>query len=207
MSVIEILKQQRLTAIIRLPQIQHAVDLARALSDGGIKVLEFTLTSQGALEAITQVKGNFPDLCVGVGSVTTLAHVYTSIDAGADFMVSPITKPTIIDLCKAAGIAVMPGAFTPTEIFHAAELGADVVKVFPARNLGASYIKDILAPMPNLKLMPTGGIDLNNLQDYLQAGAIAVGIGGNLVNKTAIEEGKWETITEIARNYVQAAQR
>ncbi len=204
MSIVEILSQQRLTAIIRLPVIRHPVELARAFSEGGIKVLEFTLTSEGALEAVTLVKESLPDLTVGVGSATNLAHVYAAIDAGTDFIVSPVTKPHMIELCKTAGIAVMPGAFTPTEILHAAELGADVVKVFSVRSLGPNYIKDILAPMPHLKLMPTGGIDLTNIQDYLRAGVLAVGVGGNLINQAAIEAEDWEKVTEIAREYTAA---
>lgn len=142
---------------------------------------------------------------IGIGSVRNIAEARAALDASADFVVSPITNLAVIEACAEAGVAVMPGAFSPTEIASAWEAGADIVKVFPARGLGPGYIKDVLAPMPYLKLMPTGGIDLKNLQSYFAAGAVAAGIGGNLIDSAAIARGDWQAVADVAAQYAEAA--
>jgi 2-dehydro-3-deoxyphosphogluconate aldolase/(4S)-4-hydroxy-2-oxoglutarate aldolase len=133
--------------------------------------------------------------------------VHAAAEAGAQFIVSPILKSEIIAACQQLELVCIPGAFTPTEIFAAMELGADLVKVFPARSLGATYIRDLVAPLPQLRLVPTGGVDLDNLNEFLSAGAVAVAIGSQLVDKNLIAEGQFDKIVERARKFAQAANR
>ena len=206
---ITLIERSRLVAIVRLDDLTAASDLAEALIAGGVSALEFTLTNPDAPSAIRSLRCHSIALSqgkatVGMGSVRTLDEAKQAVDCGAQFVVSPITSVPILDYCKKNKIAVFPGAFTPTEIAMAWDAGADAVKVFPARSLGPSYIRDVLAPMPYLKLMPTGGIDLKNIHDYLNAGAIAVGIGSQLLDATAIRAGDWAAIAKTASLYVNA---
>lgn len=210
-QVLDIVSKTRLVAIIRLDDLSQAVALSKALLAGGVIAQEFTLSNPKALDALAEVKAALPEFsnaqaALGLGSVRNVAEAQAAIKAGAQFVVTPIMKLEVIDVCKHAGIPIMPGAFTPTEIATAYEAGADVVKVFPARTLGPSYIKDVLAPMPYLKLMPTGGVDLENMTSFFKAGAVSVGVGGNLLDKKAIEAGDWQKVSEIARQYAEAAQ-
>src|SRR5688572_3220728 len=164
--VLSTISKSRLVAIIRLPDLQHAAGLVRALLAGGVNALEFTLTNRDSIDVIKTLKAEIPEFArgeavIGAGTVLTLDDLRAVLDAGAQFVVSPMLNPDLIKGCKEAGVPVMPGAYTPTEIVAAWNYGADVVKVFPARALGPSYIKDVLAALPHLRLMPTGGIDLN----------------------------------------------
>jgi 2-dehydro-3-deoxyphosphogluconate aldolase/(4S)-4-hydroxy-2-oxoglutarate aldolase len=138
----------------------------------------------------------------GAGTVTDAATARAVIDAGAQYIVSPVFRREVIDVCHERGIAVAPGCFTPTEILDAHEYGADVVKVFPATALGPSYIKDIRAPLPQVRLMPTGGVTLDNAGDWIRAGAVAVGVGSALLDNQAIAEGRLEVLTDNARRIV-----
>jgi 2-dehydro-3-deoxyphosphogluconate aldolase / (4S)-4-hydroxy-2-oxoglutarate aldolase len=209
-TVLELISKTRLVAIIRLDDLSQALQLSKALLAGGVVAQEFTLSNPKALEALSEVKaalGEFSNggATIGLGSVRTVDEAHAAIKAGAQFVVTPITKLDVIEVCKNAGVPIMPGAFTPTEIATAHEAGADVVKVFPVRALGSNYIKDVLAPMPYLKLMPTGGVDLENMTSFFKAGAVAVGVGGNLLDKKAIEAGDWEKVSSIAKQYADAA--
>jgi 2-dehydro-3-deoxyphosphogluconate aldolase/(4S)-4-hydroxy-2-oxoglutarate aldolase len=208
--VLELLTKTRLVAIIRLDDLSQAVTLSKALLAGGVVAQEFTLSNPKALEALSEAKAALAEFSsgqavIGLGSVRNVDEAQAAIKAGAHFVVTPITKLEVIELCKNAGVPIMPGAFTPTEIAAAHDAGADIVKVFPARTLGAGYIKDVLAPMPYLKLMPTGGIDLENMASFFKAGAVSVGVGGNLLDKKAIEAGDWEKVSSVARQYAEAA--
>ncbi len=208
--VLELIAKTRLVAIIRLDDLSQAVQLSKALLAGGVVAQEFTLSNPKALDALSETKaalGEFSNgqATIGLGSVRNVDEAHAAIKAGAQFVVTPITKLDVIEACKNAGIPIMPGAFTPTEIATAHDAGADVVKVFPARTLGAGYIKDVLAPMPYLKLMPTGGVDLENMASFFKAGAVSVGVGGNLLDKKAIESGDWEKVSSIAFQYAMAA--
>ena len=152
----------RLVAIIRLDDLSQAVSISRALLDAGVYLQEFTLSNPKAMDAIREVRAALPafdgnSAAIGLGSVRSVAEVDQAVEAGAQFIVTPIMRPEVIARCRAAGVPVMPGAYTPTEIAAAWDAGAAFVKVFPVRSLGPSYIKDVLAPMPFLKLMPTGG--------------------------------------------------
>ena len=209
-AVLEILSQTRLLAVIRQDDLSHAEAVATALLDAGVKVQEFTLTNPDSLDAIKQMRrheafGEAGGL-VGAGSVRTLDEAHQAIDAGAQFVVTPIMDLDIIEVCKEAGVPVFPGAFTPTEIHAAWRAGAEAVKVFPATTLGPGYIKDVLAPLPYLKLIPTGGVDLLNITAFLDQGAFAVGTGSSLLNREALKNEDWEGLSTHARAFVKAAE-
>ncbi|MCC6507570.1 MAG: bifunctional 4-hydroxy-2-oxoglutarate aldolase/2-dehydro-3-deoxy-phosphogluconate aldolase [Pirellulaceae bacterium] len=208
-QVLQLIQRLRIVAIVRLDDLSQAVNISSALAAGGILAQEFTLTNPDALRVLPEVKQSLTsqgyETAIGVGSVRNLTEAQAALAAQADFIVSPITSVPIIQACRQAQVAVMPGAYTPTEIALAWDSGADVVKVFPARALGPGYIKDVLAPMPYLKLMPTGGVDLTNIKTFLTAGAVALGIGGNLIDAKAIQASDWAAVTNIARQYSEAA--
>ncbi len=192
-------------AIVRLKDYGYATEVVSALEEGGIKFIELTLTGAGALEGLTKAKKYIDNnTALGIGSVRSEKEAVDSINAGADFLVTPICIPEIIKSCS--DIPVAMGAYTPTEAAKAHDSGAKYVKIFPARVLGANYIKDILAPLPYLKLIPTGGIDIGSMRNFLDAGAIGVGIGGNLIPQRAVDEKRFNLITEVAKEYVKALQ-
>lgn len=194
-------------AIVRLTDLTDAVAISRALLAGGLTTLEFTLTNSAALQAVAQTRAALGDaVTVGVGTVLSAQHAHEAIAAGAEFLVTPIVRRDVIAVGVAAGVPVASGAFTPTEIWDAWEAGAALVKVFPARSLGPGYIKDILAPLPTLKLVPTGGIDVENCAAYIQAGAFSVGIGSNLVDSKLIAAKNWAELSRRAAQYVAACQ-
>ncbi len=209
-KALDLICTHRLVAIVRLDDLTHAVALSQALLDGGIVAQEFTLTNPDALTAIQQISRSIPNFTngtatIGVGSVRSAEQAIAAIQAGAQFVVSPNTDCEVTDACKAVGIPFMPGAMTPTEIAHAWKLGAAAVKVFPARSLGPTYVSDVLAPMPDIKLMPTGGVDASNMEAYLKAGAVAVGIGVNALNKHAILQRDWKQVTDVAAQCAKIA--
>lgn len=200
MSAIEQVLEKKVVAVVRLDDYQKAVEVARALMEGGVTVLEFTLTGQGAFDAITATRKALGDsVCVGVGTVLTAEQAEAAVEAGAQFAVTPAVRPQVISTCIKNRMLVLCGGFTPTELLQAHEAGAEMVKVFPARLGGPSYIKDVLAPLPFLKLVPTGGVSPENAKDYLAAGAAAVGIGGNLVSNKLVAAGAFDQITAVAR--------
>ena len=196
-----------LVAIIRSDRPQGLFETASALAEGGVKALEITLTTPGALVAISNLatasKGKF---IVGAGSVLDAESARAAILAGAEFLVMPNLNTGAIELAKRYGKIICPGALTPTEIVNAQQAGADLIKIFPASSLGPGYIKAILAPLPQVCLVPVGGINLENVADYFRAGAAAVGVGGSLVSSKLICQGDWAAITELARKYVRVVQ-
>jgi 2-dehydro-3-deoxyphosphogluconate aldolase/(4S)-4-hydroxy-2-oxoglutarate aldolase len=205
----EVLADAKLVAIVRLDSLEHADQLVDTLLEAGVRCIEFTLTNRKAPEVVAKLVQHHPSFrtgqaFLGIGSVRTLDEAKLVLDAGSQFVVTPITVPQVIQTCVERKIPIACGAFTPTEIATAWELGANLVKVFPARGLGPNYIRDVLAPMPFLKLMPTGGIDANNAADYLNAGATAVGVGGKICSATLIEERNWDEIRTLASQLVQA---
>jgi 2-dehydro-3-deoxyphosphogluconate aldolase/(4S)-4-hydroxy-2-oxoglutarate aldolase len=204
-TVLDAIAAARIVAIVRLERYDRAVELARALLAGGISAIEFTLTGAGAHDAIGAARAALGDhVQVGVGSVLTAQAADAAIDAGAQFVVTPTLRLEVIAACGARGVPVLCGAFTPTEALTAHEAGADMVKIFPARLGGPQYIRDLLAPLPFLKLAPTGGIGPENARAYLDAGAAAVGVGGNLVSAAAVAEADWGRIEATARTIVEA---
>jgi 2-dehydro-3-deoxyphosphogluconate aldolase / (4S)-4-hydroxy-2-oxoglutarate aldolase len=206
MSAMEQILAKKIIAVVRLDDYSRAVDVARALEAGGVSVLEFTLTGQGAMEAITATRKALGDaVCVGVGTVLKPKDADKAIDAGAQFAVTPTVRPQVIEVCARRQTLVLCGGLTPTELLEAHEAGAEMVKVFPARLGGPKFIKDVLAPLPFLKLVPTGGVSPENAREFLEAGAVAVGVGGNLVSNKLVAADAFEQITESARACVQAA--
>ena len=205
MSVIEEILSKKIIAVVRLDDYARAIDVARALAAGGITVLEFTLTGQGAIEAVTATRKAMGEaVCVGVGTVLKAEDADAAINAGAQFAVTPTVLRQVIATCAKRQILVLGGGFTPTELLEAHEAGAELVKVFPARLGGPKFIKDVLAPLPFLKLVPTGGVSTENARDYLSAGAVAVGIGGNLVSNKLVAAEAFDQITATAQACIDA---
>lgn len=192
-------------AIVRLEDLTEAVALAEALVAGGLTSLEFTLTNSRALHAVAGARAALGDAAsIGVGTVLNGQQARDAIAAGAQFLVTPVLRHDVIGEGVAQGVPVVCGAFTPTEIWEAWQAGAPLIKVFPARSLGPSFVKDVLAPLPDLKLVPTGGVDLDNCAAYIKAGAWSVGLGSNLVDSKLVAAHNWAELTRRARAYVEA---
>lgn len=189
--------------IVRLDRAERIVDLARALARGGCSALEVTLTVPGALDAIARLAKEVPELCLGAGTVTTPEQVDEVVQAGATYVVSPIFDVTVIERAHAREVAVAPGCFTPTEMFAAHRAGADFVKLFPAGGHGPRFLKDVLAPLPALPVIPTGGVSVDNAADWIRAGARAVGVGTALVDPRLVQAGAWSELEERARRLVE----
>jgi len=195
-----------LVPVIRADSAAIALRIVEALVDGGIRTLEITMTVPDALDAIGSVADRFgASVLLGAGTVTSRALAEGAIDAGAEFLVTPCVVPEVIAVAKQRDVAVLPGAMTPTEVFTAWSLGGDIIKIFPASNVGgASYLKALKGPFPQIPLCPTGGVNLQTIGDFMKAGASAVGVGGELVSKAAIDKGDFAQITALARQYVAA---
>jgi 2-dehydro-3-deoxyphosphogluconate aldolase/(4S)-4-hydroxy-2-oxoglutarate aldolase len=205
MSVIQRILSEIIIAVVRLDDYARAVEVAQALVAGGVSVLEFTLTGAGALDAITATRRALGEAaCVGVGTVLEAEEAEAAILAGAQFAVTPAVRPAVIAVCVRQAIPIACGGFTATELLTAHEAGAELVKLFPAQLGGPRYLKDILAPLPFLKIVPTGGVSPDNARDYLAAGAVAVGIGGNLVSNKLVAAGAFDQITLGAQKCVAA---
>lgn len=203
MTELEIIAKHKLVAIVRLDNLSIARELAQALIDGGIRAIEFTLTNPDAVSTIAEIRQHVGDqVAIGAGSVITAEQVWAVAEAGAQFVVSPVWKREVNSACGEVDLPFMPGAFTPTEILKAWEWGASAVKVFPANHLGKRYIKDVLAPLPHLRLMPTGGVNLENMREFLDYGAFALGVGSSLINNEAVADRDWERLRDNARRYV-----
>ena len=195
----------RIIAIVRLDSAGETIAVAQALKAGGIDCIEFTMTTPGALETVAVASRTFgDDVLLGVGTVLDAATARMAILAGAQFIVTPTFKAETIETCRRYGRPVAAGALTPTEILSAWEAGADLVKVFPADTMGAGYIRSVLAPLPQVRLVPTGGISTANAAEYIKAGALALGVGGRLVDKNAVARGDFELLTQEARALVSA---
>jgi 2-dehydro-3-deoxyphosphogluconate aldolase/(4S)-4-hydroxy-2-oxoglutarate aldolase len=192
-----------LIGIMRNIPIDKTALLASHFLQSGLTTLEVTMNSAGAQEIITQLSVEFGEsLNIGAGTVLTLADLEKALSAGATFIVTPILNDEVIKSCVAAGIPVFPGAFTPTEIYKAWAMGASMVKVFPATKLGPDYIKEVLAPLNSIKLVPTGGITINNFLDFLKAGATGLGMGSQLFNTEMIKNNRWDELDNLFSEFV-----
>lgn len=190
--------------VVRGSQPETIILLAKALQAGGINSIEITIETPGALEVIKKVASEMAGtFIVGAGTVLDGETARLAILSGAQFIVSPSLQPDVITVAKRYGKPVAPGAMTPTEIVRAYELGADMVKVFPASTLGAKYIKDIRGPLGHIPIMATGGINVNNAAEFIKAGCLALGVGGSLASQQVIAEGNWSYITEKASQLVE----
>ncbi len=195
MELAAALEQTPVVAIIRLGDSGGAARAARAVVDGGVPAVEITLTTPGALESLARLSAELGDaVCAGAGSVRTADDARRAIGAGARYLVTPVLAVPVIEAGAAAGVPVVCGGFTPTELATAQAAGAYAVKVFPANVLGPGYLRDVLAPMPDLRLVPTGGVDATNLAAYVRAGAIAVGVGSALVDAGSVARGDWDVL-------------
>ncbi|MCX6022804.1 MAG: bifunctional 4-hydroxy-2-oxoglutarate aldolase/2-dehydro-3-deoxy-phosphogluconate aldolase [Chloroflexi bacterium] len=199
------IQREILMAVVRTDTAEQAAATARALVRGGITVIEITLTIPGAVEVMAALSAELPEALVGAGTVLTPEQTAAVLGAGARFAVSPAWTPGLIEACREAGAVSVPGALTPTEISHTAGAGADLVKVFPADAVGGpSYLRAVLAPLPHLRLVPSGGVKLDTMPAFLDAGAFALALGGDLTPNALVRAGDWDGITERARRYVQA---
>lgn len=205
-EILQHLLNEKAVAIARLDSGEQLVWVAEALKAGDISAIEFTFSTPGALDMLKEASARFgEEVLLGAGTVLDPETARAAILAGAEFIVTPTVNLETIALCRRYGKLIMAGAMTPTEMLTAWEAGADLVKVFPASTIGGpAYIKAVLAPLPQLRLVPTGGVSADNAAQYLRAGAVAVAVGGNLVNKTAVESGNWEAITAEAQKLVAA---
>lgn len=205
-AVLEQLTADALIPVIRADSPEVALRIVEALVEGGIRTLEITMTVPDALAAIGSVAGKFGhSVLLGAGTVTTGAMADGALDAGAEFLVTPCLVPEVIEVAKRNGVAVLPGAITPTEVFTAWSLGGDIIKIFPASHVGgASYLKALKGPFPQIPLCPTGGVNLTTIAEFIGAGAVAVGVGGELVSKAAIDAGDYAQITSLAKQFVAA---
>lgn len=211
-EVLNKISESGVVAVIRLKDAQKLAKVIEAVRQGGVKCIEITMTVPGAVEIIRTLASTLPkDVLLGAGTVTDAKTAEDVITAGAQFVVSPILNLEVINVCKNKNIACMPGCYTPTEIFTAWNAGADVIKIFPATTLGPKYFKDIAGPFPHIKMMPTGGVTIDNVGEWIAAGAVAVGIGSDLLDKKAIEEERYEVLTERAAkmyaNFIKAKQK
>ncbi len=197
-----------LVAVIRADSPDQLVDVCRSLRDGGVVFSEITMTTPGALDAIAQASAKLGgDAVIGVGSVLDAETARMAILAGAEFVVCPILNPAVIEMAHRYGKPVIPGGLTPTEILGAWQAGADVVKVFPANHFGPTYFKDLLAPMPQLRLTPTGGVSLETASDWLDAGAACLGVGSALVKRDLIKAKDWAGLTKLAGQFASIVKR
>lgn len=203
-QVLSTIEKHKTVAVLRIPDESLFEPVADALIRGGVHILEITLTVPNAVGLIRKASKRFGDqILLGVGSVLTADQVSESTDAGAQFVVSPVTKKAVIDRAVQLNKVMMAGAFTPTEIQQAWEWGSDIVKVFPANIAGMEFFKAVKAPMPHLKLMPTGGVTLTNGKEWLKAGACAVGVGSALVSDEDLKNRDFKAIEEKARVLVE----
>lgn len=204
MSDVERILDTGLVAIIRADDGDGLVDVAEALFEGGIDVLEVTFTVPGVLDIISQVSRRLGDrVLLGAGTVLDTESARAALLAGAEFIVSPTVNTDVIRLCRRYHKVVMPGAFTPTEVLAAWEAGADFVKVFPADVGGPPYLKALKGPLPQVRLLPTGGVNLETIDAFLAAGAAAVGLGSALVGKQAVRDRNFGAIRDLAAQFVQ----
>ncbi len=192
-------------AIIRADSSAQLIDAAKALAEGGITAMEVTMTTPDALQVIRDVSQALGDgILMGVGTVLDTETARMALLAGAEFVVTPVMKPDIIQLCNRYSKLIACGAYTPTEALAAHEAGADFIKIFPADTLGPSYIKAIRAPLPQLQIIPTGGVDIHTAGDFIRAGCVAVAAGSSLVSKEILKTGDWAKLTATAKAFVEA---
>jgi 2-dehydro-3-deoxyphosphogluconate aldolase / (4S)-4-hydroxy-2-oxoglutarate aldolase len=192
-----------IVAVVRSPDSQQLVEVARALADGGVSIVEITMSVPNALEVLRQVRQVLGErLLLGAGTVLDAETARAVLLAGAEYIVAPTLNLDVIRLCQRYDKLVMPGAFSPTEVLTAWEAGADIVKVFPADVVGPAYFRALRGPLPQVRLMPTGGVDLNTAAAFLKAGACCLGVGGQLVDPQAVAERNFDRIRDLARQYV-----
>ena len=203
-KIMQHMRELGLVPVLRASSAEEAIKIADAILAGGVNILEVTMTVPGAIRVIEQLANHHGEkLLIGAGTVLDAETARSCLLAGAQFIVSPALDLRTIELCRRYSVPIMPGALTPTEIVTAWQAGADVVKVFPCSALGgAKYLKALQGPLPQIQLIPTGGVSLSTAEEFLEAGAFALGVGGDLVDAKAAREGRTNVITENAQKYI-----
>jgi 2-dehydro-3-deoxyphosphogluconate aldolase/(4S)-4-hydroxy-2-oxoglutarate aldolase len=202
---LQLIRETGIIAIIRAQRPDQLIAAAEAIRQGGVRVIEVTLTTPGALTVITEAASKFGDeILIGAGTVLDAESARIAILAGAGFIVSPTIDLDNIGLCNRYGIPIMPGGYTPTELLRARQAGADMIKLFPADIGGAKLVKALLAPLPQLELVPTGGVDLNNASEFIRAGAAALGVGSSLISQSVLDSGDMSGLARRAAAFIQA---
>jgi 2-dehydro-3-deoxyphosphogluconate aldolase / (4S)-4-hydroxy-2-oxoglutarate aldolase len=207
-QIIDRILNPGIVAIIRADSSEQLIDAAAALCEGGVTGMEVTMTTPNALQVISDVRKKFGDkVLIGVGSVLDTETCRATILAGAEFVVTPITRPDVIRLCNRYAKPIASGCYTPTEAMTAHESGADFIKIFPADQLGPTYVKNILAPMPMLQIIPTGGVTVETAESFVKAGCVALAAGSSLVSKDILKNKDWKKLTATAAAFVEAVKK
>lgn len=202
-AVTAAIEDAAVVAVIRIQDAERLRQVVDAVAEGGVRAIEITMTVPGATESIRALSRSIPSgVLLGAGTVIDADTAARVVDAGACFVVSPVLRPALVEACHRLDVAAMPGCFSPTEILTAWEAGADIVKVFPATVLGPGFFADVRAPLPQVKLMPTGGVTLDNAGDWIRAGAVAVGVGTALLDRAAIAAGRYGVLRDNAARIV-----
>ena len=205
-EIISLLTNPGIIAVVRAQKAEQVIPLSEALIAGGVIAIEITMTTPNAIEAIRDARKKLGERAViGVGTVLNEKVCREAIEAGAEFVVTPICRTEFVAIARAADRPIMLGAYTPTEAQTAHEAGADFIKIFPADTLGPGYIKALRAPLPHLKIVPTGGVDVHNVADFFKAGCAAVGVGGSMVTAKMLQAGDWPGLTNVAEKFVKTA--
>jgi len=203
-ATVQTIESCGVVGIIRMKDPSHLPAVVEALADGGVRALEITMTVPGAVELIRKTAQTLPPgFLLGAGTVLDTDTARRVVDAGARFLVSPVLRLALIEAARDLDVPIMPGCFSPTEILTAWDAGADIIKLFPATALGPGYIKDVHGPLPQIKLMPTGGVSVENAGEWIKAGAVGVGVGSALLDSAAIAAGRYEVIRERAKRIVE----
>ena len=203
----QLIRETGIVAIVRGTGIDSLLKVAESLKEGGVRVIEVTLNTPGAIEMIGElVKKYGNEMLIGAGTVLDPETARLVILAGAKFVLGPTLNLEVSKLCKRYNTVYVPGVFTPTEIMTAWEAGAHVVKIFPAGSVGPRYIKELRGPLPQVEMMPVGGVTLDNAAEFIRAGAVALGIGGELVDRNAVDAGRFDLLTEKARQFIAVVQ-
>jgi len=204
-AVVARIKTEGALAVIRTDSTERALAATQAVIAGGFRAIEITYSFPGATEAIAKLaETNENDLLLGAGTILKPQQVHEAVGAGAQFLVSPCVLPDVIDAAREHQVAIIPGAFTPTEIYNAHSLGADIVKIFPTVRFGPEYLKAVRGPLPQIPIMPTSGVDCSNVADWFAAGAVALGAVSSVLDPVLIQKGDWNEITKRAREFMNA---
>jgi 2-dehydro-3-deoxyphosphogluconate aldolase/(4S)-4-hydroxy-2-oxoglutarate aldolase len=203
-AILQKLTTEKVIALIRADSPDGLLDCAKALAEGGLTSIELTMTTPGAIRMLEKATAELPDFLFGLGTVLDAETARAGILAGARFIVTPALRPDVITMCKRYSIPVFSGALTPTEVVNAWDCGADAAKIFPAEFFGPAYIKSLKAPLPQVELVPTGGVTAENVGEFIKAGAFATAAGSSLVDAKSFKERNWAAITAKAQAFVKA---
>ena len=207
-EIIARLADPGIIAVVRAQKSEHVIPLSEALLAGGVIAIEITITTPNAIAAIRDARQKLGERAlIGVGTILDADTCRSALQAGAEFVVTPVLRPEFVPIVHGAERPIMLGAYTPTEAQTAHEAGADFIKIFPADTLGPGYIKGIRAPLPHLRIVPTGGVDVHNVADFLKAGCAALGVGSSLVSAKILQDANWPELTRKAAEFVAAARQ